>query len=278
MRKLVSATCMVMSLAATASADDVLSLPSMEEHRQVDAPSGELQLSYLWDGGAIPFIWAPLAGRIALDTLATPREEPLVFGSEGGAPKMDWQIPGWAVTSLGGVSAIGMIASGDRSRFYHVKGLAQSLSTGVLFTAAVKVSVGRHRPDWSEDANTDSSRRSFPSGHATQAYAIATYTALYLRGHVFKKYRGDRVLPWYEAVTYTGIAGAATALAGERVWHNRHHLSDVVIGGLLGTATSTLFYFYQDGRYEDHNAERKQLSIVPAQSGHGASVGVTWAW
>ena len=236
-------------------------------------------MSYLWDGGAIPFIWAPLAGRIALDVYATPRETPLVFNSEGGAEKADWQIPGWAITSLGGVSAVGMIASGDRSRFYHVKGLAQSLSTGVLVTGLIKVAVGRHRPDWSEDSNTSGSRRSFPSGHATQAYAIATYTTLYLRGHVFAKHRGDRFLPWYEAATYGGIAVAATALAGERVWHNRHHTSDVIIGGLLGTATSTLFYLYQDGRYDDHELERrKQLTIMPAANGDGASVGLSCVW
>lgn len=264
-----------MSLAsATAFADELPPPPP------TDRPAGEIGPSYLLDGGMIPFVWAPLAARLALDSYATPRETPLAFlDSEGGAAKAEWQTPGWAISALGGASALGMIASGDRSRFYHVKGLAQSLSTGVLVTAIVKVTFGRHRPDWSEDSNTPGSRRSFPSGHATQAYAIATYTALYLRGHVFDKLRGDRLLPWWEAVTYGGIAAAATALAGERVWHNRHHLSDVVIGGLLGTTASTLFYIYQDGRYDDHEADRrKQLTIAPAQHGSGATVGVSFAW
>ena len=268
----VAAACLIVSLAgATASADELLP--------QTDRPAGELGPSYLLDGGAIPFLWAPLAGRILLDTYATPRESPLVFYSEGGAEKADWQTPGWGITALGGVSALGMIASGDRSRFYHVKGLAESLSTGVLVTALLKVTFGRHRPDWTEETNTPGSRRSFPSGHATQAYAIATYTALYLRGHVFDKSRGDRLLPWWEAVTYGGIAATATALAGERVWHHRHHLSDVVVGGLLGTTASTLFYVYQDSRHDDREAERrKQLAIIPAQNGSGASVGVAFAW
>lgn len=260
-----------MLASVTASADE---LPST-----IDRPAGELGPSYLLDGGAIPFLWAPLASRILLDTYATPRASPLAFGSEGGAEKADWQMPGWGITGFGGLSALGMIASGDRARFYHVKGLAESLSTGVLVTGLIKVVVGRHRPDWSEDSNTPSSRRSFPSGHATQAYAIATYTALYLRGHVFNKLRGDQLLPWWEAVTYGGIATIATTLAAERVWHNRHHVSDVVIGGLLGTTASTLFYMYQDGRYDRHEAgRRKQLTIIPAQHGSGASVGLSFAW
>lgn len=245
-------------------------------------PEGkELDLSYLYDGGAIPFLWAPLAGRILLDKYTTPRDTPMFFSEEeGGAPSPSWEMPGYAVSALGGVSALGMVLSGDPSRMYHVKGIAESLSTGVFLTGATKVLVGRHRPDWSPERNTDGSRRSFPSGHATQAFAIATYTALYLRGHVFDKYRGDKVLPWWEAATYTGIALGATALAGERVIHNKHNLSDVVVGGLVGTATSALFYWYQDSRYDKHKRadERKQLVISSPETGSGAVVGMSWKW
>src|SRR5688572_22338380 len=251
-RSAIVASCLIVLLGTRIAAAD----------EETDRP-GEVDLSYLVDGGAIPFIWAPLAGRLVLDTYTTPRDTPLAFDDfEGGATKADWQIPGWAISGLGGVSAIGMIASGDSSRYYHVKGLAQALSSGVFLTAAIKVTVGRHRPDWSEDSNTPGSRRSFPSGHATQAFAIATYTGLYLRGHVFDKYRGNKTLPWWEAATYGGLALGATFLAGERVYHNRHHLSDVVVGGLLGTATSTLFYLYQDRRHDgDVDERRKHLTL-----------------
>jgi membrane-associated phospholipid phosphatase len=273
------AACLICCLSSHAVGDDDGSSVPLASLR---LPEGkDIDLSYLWDGGAIPFIWAPLAGRIFLDKYTTPRDSPMMFpSSEGGAHKSDWEIPGYAVTALGGASALGMILSGDPSRMYHVKGLAQSLTTGVFMTGATKVLVGRHRPDWSEERNSDGSRRSFPSGHATQAFAIATYTALYLRGHVFDKYRGDRVLPWYEAATYTGLALGATALAGERVLHNRHHLSDVIVGGLVGTATSALFYWYQDGRYDKkrRDEERKQLVVTPAEKGTGATVGLSWAW
>lgn len=269
-----SALCVfaVLSTAGAARADDPVD--------RVDKPKPSFDASYLYDGGAVAFLWVPLAGRILLDKYATPAERPTFFSSsEGGAPKSSWQIPGWAISSLGGLSVAGMIASGDSSRAYHVKGLAESLSTGVLVTGLIKTAVGRHRPFWSSDDNSTGSRRSFPSGHSTQAFAIATYSILFLRGHVFSKYRGDRTLPWWEAATYGGIALGASALAGERVLHNRHHLSDVVIGGLLGTATSSAFYIYQERRYQRHVAEdNARLTITPTQGSRGATVGFSFAW
>ena len=46
------------------------------------------------------------------------------------------------------------------------------------------------------------------------------------------------------------------------------------------TSTSTLFYLYQEDRYDDHTkaAERKQLTITPAQQGSGATVGLSFVW
>jgi len=238
-----------------------------------------LSTNYLTDGGAIPFLWLPLAARVALDAYGAPRRSPLMFSEfEGGAAKSEWEIPGWVVTALGGVSALGMIGSGDASRFYHVKGLAQALSTGVLVTGLVKVAIGRHRPDWDAGVNTPGSRRSFPSGHSTQAFAIATYTILFLHGHVFDRLRGESSLPWWEAATYGGIALGAAAVAGERVVHNRHHLLDVGVGAALGTASSSLFYWYQSSRF---NADQRGLHLAfrGAQGGGtGGTIGFKFAW
>jgi hypothetical protein len=240
-----------------------------------------LDLSYLVDGGAVPFFWGALAGRLALDKWAKPRDTPLFFSdTEGGAEKSSWEVPGYAVTGLGVGLGLGMVLSGDDSRMYHVKGMAESLMTGCLVTGAIKTVVGRRRPDWSADIDSDSSRRSFPSGHSTQAFAIATYAILYLRGHVFDTRRGDSVLPWWELAAYTGIGLGAAAVAGERVLHNRHNLSDVAIGGLLGTVSSSLFYYYQEGRYQDHARKEgiKNLAITPSVTPTGAQVGMSFVF
>lgn len=241
--------------------------------------TGGIDLSYLVDGGAIPFFWGAMAGRLALDKWATPRDTPLFFSeSEGGAAKSSWEVPGLAVTGLGIGLGAGMLLSGDDSRMYHVKGLAESLMTGCLVTGVIKTVVGRHRPDWTEANNSDSERRSFPSGHSTQAFAIASYAILYLRGHVFDTRRGNSVLPWWELATYTGIGLGAAAVAGERVIHNRHNLSDVAIGGLLGTVSSSLFYYYQERRYDSHAQKEaiKNLTITPSVTPTGAQVGLSF--
>ncbi len=240
-----------------------------------------VDLSYLVDGGAVPFFWGALAGRLALDKWAKPRDTPLFFSDdEGGASKASWEVPGYAVTGLGVGLGLGMVLSGDESRMYHVKGMAESLMTGCLVTGAIKTVVGRHRPDWRADVNSDSSRRSFPSGHSTQAFAIATYAILYLRGHVFDSRRGDSKLPWWELATYTGIGLGAAAVAGERVFHNRHNLSDVAIGGLLGTVSSSLFYYYQEGRYQDRAQKEsiKNLTVTPTVTPTGAQVGMSFVF
>lgn len=282
-----SATLLFLCLAAPriAAADDGGLNPTPFRGSSFDGLGSEgekTSLSYLWDGGAIPFIWAPLAVRLALDQMQ-PRTTPWMFGAgEGGAAKASWEIPGWGITALGGALALGMIGSGDDSRMYHVKGLAQAISTGVMLTAGLKLAFGRHRPDWDPDVDNPGSRRSFPSGHSTQAFAIATYTALFLRRHVFDSRRGDRTLPWWEAATYGGLFAGASLLGAERVLHDRHHLTDVVAGAALGTAASSLFFMYQEGRYNDHkerNAESvRPLSIAPTLSASGAGMSMSFSW
>lgn len=270
----------VLSMVRTAAADPLPPAPAPVDPAPIGPEArGGLDLGYLVDGGAVPFFWGALAGRLALDKWATPRDTPLLFSeSEGGAPKASWEVPGYAVTGLGIGLGAGMLLSGDDSRMYHVKGLAESLMTGCLVTGAIKTVVGRHRPDWTEDNNSDSQRRSFPSGHSTQAFAIASYAILYLRGHVFDTRRGDSVLPWWELAAYAGIGLGAATVAGERVLHNRHNLSDVAIGGLLGTVSSSLFYYYQERRYDAHAQKEaiKNLTITPSVTPTGAQVGLAF--
>ena len=204
----------------------------------------DLDASYLWDGGAVPLFWAPLAGGALLQPLLLPRDRPFAFSvTEGGAIKSSWEVPGWALAGLGVTAVTGIVASGDRARYYHAKGLAESMATTMFVTGLLKYTFSRRRPYWTEDDRSANARRSFPSGHASQAFAIATYTTLYLDDHV------DLSTGW-RAAAYTGIGLAATAFATERVLHRRHHASDVIIGGLLGAATSLAIYHYQDQRFE----------------------------
>jgi membrane-associated phospholipid phosphatase len=233
--------------------------------------SPEMRPSYAWDGGAIPFFWGALAARLAIDHYLQPPETPRLFDAEeGGKAVASWELPGWGVTAAGAAAGLAMVLSGDSSRSYHVKGLAESLATGCLVTAALKVTFGRHRPDYPNGTEFGGESRSFPSGHATQAFAIATYAALFLHGHVFGGGFG-----WREALADGAIFGAAALLAGERVYHHRHHLEDVAVGALLGSASSVGFYLYQEHRFKHRDqAEARRVMVTP--TGTGVQLGWTF--
>ena len=88
--------------------------------------------------------------------------------------------------------------------------LVRSIVLASVLVAPLKFSVGRERPDGSDNL-------SFPSGHSANAFALTTALSRRL---------GSRLaLPLY---------AATVAVPVSRVHRRRHYLSDVVAGSLLG--------------------------------------------
>ena len=224
-------------------------------------------LSYLYDGNAIALFWVPLVGGYVIGNDVTPRSTALLFDPhDGGAPAASWEIPGWSLALTGaGVAAVIGFASHDSSRWYHVKGLAEALATSALIVSAAKPIFGRHRPDRASTTTDPDESESFPSGHATAAFSIATYSALYLHGHVW----ADEPTTATHALAYVGLFAGALLVDDERIYHNRHYVSDVVAGSLLGSVTSALIYRYQDARASGHD-----WAIAPSVAGHAPAVSI----
>lgn len=112
------------------------------------------------------------------------------------------------------------IAGSDGTKGTVVRaGAAAALATGLV--GGVKFAFGRERPyaaGTSFEFRPFSGASSFPSGHTAVAFALATAVA-------------DRTDdPWSDYVLY----GAATLTALSRVNDNKHWVSDVLAGGLLG--------------------------------------------
>ena len=105
--------------------------------------------------------------------------------------------------------------------------LAEALVLSRLATGAAKTLIGRSRPQTGEGAqdahpfvsDADHNSLSFPSGHTSQAFALATVIA--------RTYD----TPYVQVPAY----GFAVSQAVQRIDSGKHWLSDVVVGAALGT-------------------------------------------
>lgn len=126
---------------------------------------------------------------------------------------------------------------------------AAALSTVPVY--ALKYAVGRQRPDQTSDPNAwrKSGGDSFPSWHATAAFAVGTVLAE----------SGNDDYRWVRRLLGYGL-GAATSF--ERLKHNAHWLSDTVAGAALGAASA---HFVMKRAYALD--EQAQLGLVPIKGG-----------
>jgi membrane-associated phospholipid phosphatase len=117
--------------------------------------------------------------------------------------------PLWSGAVVGVLFVGGRFAGGARFRAATYDWLEACLVTAG-YTALVKEIVGRTRPNGQDD-------KSFPSGHASNAFALATVA--------------ERHYGWKVGVAAYGVAG----LVGlSRLQQNAHFLSDVISGATLG--------------------------------------------
>jgi membrane-associated phospholipid phosphatase len=157
-------------------------------------------------------------------------------GSTAGGPSVMLPL-------VGGMFLAGRFAHSDTFRAASYD-MAQAFIVTATYTEILKRAVGRPRPDLSDN-------RSFPSGHTSNAFALAT---------VANAHFGPKIgVPAYLA---------AVAIGAARVDKNVHNLSDVLAGATLG---------YVVGRTvvkRDGTPQRKaHFQIVPSAPATGAGVG-----
>lgn len=216
-------------------------------------------------------------------------------------------VAGWVLLQ----EALGPERSGDpRALRVHEAGvgLLETIALSLTLTEILKVSVGRLRPDFQDrvrrfycnqpdhqgvactGAETpldpdpakwqgllDDGRKSFPSGHSSTSFALATYAALAT---------GGRWVWSPEATTSSRLGGmgaqaavlaAATYVAWSRVDDGRHNLSDVLTGAAIGTAMANIAYWR---RFDTSGGARRAPGpAVNADFGSGGgALSLTLAW
>ena len=129
----------------------------------------------------------------------------------------------YSVGVVGGFYVFGALADNETAVQVAQDGLAASLIASGIITPAIKLVAGRSRP---RDNNGiyhfkpfSNANSSFPSGHTTEAFALASVIANHY----------DET--WVTCTSYSlaGLVGLA------RTYHQAHFASDVLAGAMIGT-------------------------------------------
>jgi membrane-associated phospholipid phosphatase len=123
---------------------------------------------------------------------------------------------------LGGFYLAGIAFDDSRAKNVTQDGISASLIAAGIITPALKFSIGRSRPRQDEGTYTFrpfSGNVSFPSGHTTEAFAVASVIAAHY----------DSL--WVQTTAY----GVATLVGLSLIDQNDHFASDVVAGALIGS-------------------------------------------
>jgi membrane-associated phospholipid phosphatase len=158
----------------------------------------------------------------------------------------------WNWVFVGSMFTAGRLAQGPRFRAmtYDLLGAAV-VSAG--YTGLLKVAVGRERPNGEDN-------RSFPSGHASNAFALAT---------VAERHYGWKIgLPAY---ALAGVIGAS------RIEQDKHYLSDVLAGATLGFVVGRTVVRV-NGRGEEGTGRGPEVRVAPilGRDVQGLSVSVVF--
>ena len=128
------------------------------------------------------------------------------------------------------------------------------LVTG-LYTTVLKVSVGRHRPSTGSSSTSfdgfTTDHKSFPSGHTSTAFAIATVIA--------NKYEET---PYIKPISY----GIASLTGLSRINDEKHWASDVFFGAALGYFTSKTILRLHNNKKGQH------FTIYPRADSRGGGI------
>lgn len=175
---------------------------------------------------------------------AADREKPL----EKLATRLEPFGAQYSLLTIAGFYAGGKLFDSPRAVAVGEDGLAASIIASGIITPFIKWAVGRVRPAETSDPTNfhpfDHSY-SFPSGHTTQAFAVASVISAH-----------------YDSLAISVPAyGIATLVGYARHQHNAHWTSDIVAGAVIGTTVGlTVVKLNEENR-------GNRIAIVPTENG-----------
>jgi membrane-associated phospholipid phosphatase len=208
-------------------------------------------------------MWRKVAIISAADAAAFAADESIADAVQRNRSHSSDQIAK-QITPLGGGRALQLSAAtvllgwathNTRLRDTGRDAIEASIFAAGFITPAIKRIAGRSRPNAGEGAyafDPLSKNESFPSGHATNAFAVAS---------VFAAHSDGWVVP---AVAYT----LATGVAVSRMNDNVHWASDVIAGAAIGTAVGrSIVARHKRAATTSANPSRIDWTIIPVRGG-----------
>lgn len=138
---------------------------------------------------------------------------------------------------LGFADMIGLKTASNFKR--QVKDVALIMVANYIVIKTIKLTTNETRPNGSSHA--------FPSGHTSNAFALAGILRHELKGS-------------HPLLSYSGYLFATTTGAF-RVLNNKHWVSDVLAGAGIGMLVTDVFYKIQGNHTTTHKKEKKVTSI-----------------
>ncbi|MBV9926809.1 MAG: phosphatase PAP2 family protein [Acidobacteria bacterium] len=219
--------------------------------------------------------WAVPLGLSMAALLATDQETG-EFGSNRtrASVSRDVSLAGSTYGTAGVAAAFylaGRATGNARARETGLLGAEALIDGGVVFSVLKNVSQ-RQRPGHDEgQGEFFDGGHSFPSGHATGAWALATVVA--------NEYRNHRLVQ-------VGAYGLATAVSISRFTGRNHFLGDVLVGSAIGYGVGRYVYRTHhdqsldsgDGQTAQHTRSRLLPFVAPQYSRGTRTYGMTLAW
>ena len=253
---------------ASSDSSDVRSFSCGRQRRAAaSSHSGSISRDFLKDAGQI---WSypvhirtrdimPIAGLAALTGFLIGNDEAIHRGFMNYRDAHAWvRAVSPVITRMGTYGAwgtaavflgVGLIGGDKKSTETAVLASSAMLQSGILVTF-LKGIFGRQRPFWADGVDhwsgpvgffkrfgSGQSGRydSFPGGHSITAFSLATVLAMQYRKSV-----------WVPIVAYS----VATGVGLSRVTENKHWLSDVLVGGVIGHVIGRLVVRNHRSRYD----------------------------
>lgn len=185
---------------------------------------------------------------------------------------------GSLTTAVGGVTAVVLLERlvNDESTWAGAAHELAVFGIGALteqgFKLAIKSTVARRRPrlEFADPAHYPAlnaqaeNHKSFYSGHASEAFYVATYADQKVGDLLSPRVQG-RTRFLYRTLSIAGFYGWATYTSYSRIQIDQHYFTDVLAGGAVGAAWGLWHYRY-------HHGKDGRWSVVPELMGERVGV------